>query len=56
MKIELQMTPVEVRKLAKVLKSQNAQYLEPSLGARPLKNRKGGSSKRGRVEVYTVEC
>ena len=28
----------------------------PSLGARPLKNRKGESGKQGGVEVYTVEC
>ena len=27
-----------------------------SLRARPLKNWKGGSGKRGGVEVYTVEC
>ena len=27
-----------------------------SLGARPSKNWKGGSGKRGGVEVYTVEC
>ena len=26
------------------------------LGARPSKNRKGGSGKRGRVEVYTAKC
>ena len=27
-----------------------------SLGARPLKNWKGGSGERGGVEVYTAEC
>ena len=27
-----------------------------SLGARPLKNQKGWSGKRGGVEVYTAEC
>ena len=32
------------------------QWICPSLGTRPLKNRKGRSGKRGRVKVYTVEC
>ena len=29
---------------------------DESLGARPLKNRKGGSAKRSGVEMYTMEC
>ena len=35
----------------------NKQWTQgPSLTARPSKNQKGGSGKRGRVEVYTAEC
>ena len=44
------------RILRMLYRNDVTRYIVCSLGARPSKNRKGGSSKRGGVEVYTAEC